>query len=421
LMANTNSYRKTVMKNGLRVLSERMPSIRSISLGVWIDVGSRYETPSQNGVSHLIEHMMFKGTKRRSAKQVASSLESIGGALNAFTSREQTCYTARILDEHLSIAVDVLADISGNSILSPMNLKREKLVVCEEIKESIDNPSDHIHDIFAEAFWGSHALGQPILGTIEPLTKMPRSRILKYISDNYKNGSIVIAASGAVSHDKLVRLVRKHFHYPDGQREDALEACRNRVPAIKVESTDSDQVHICVGHPGLAFADQDKYTALVLCMYLGGGMSSVLFQKIREERGLAYTVYTYNDFYSDGGIFCTYAATDRTHLEKAFEIIMAEYKRIKNKQIVSTRLDKVKQQLKGQLMLGLEATSSRMSRLARQELMYGEAIPLSKTLKDIDNVTPSAVRNLANRLLDNSQIAVAVLGPADKRIFEGLS
>lgn len=418
--ADSGLYKKTVLKNGLRVLTEKMPSVRSISMGVWIDIGSRNESKSMNGASHLIEHMLFKGTKKRTAKQIASSLESIGGGLNAFTSKEQTCYTARILDEHLDIAIDVLSDITCNATLTPVNLKREKKVICEEILESEETPSDHIHDIFAESYWGDHPLGRSILGPAENITNMPRAKIVNYIKENYQSNSIVIAAAGNVSHAKLVKLVKEKFNFPSGNKPEYTKAKRTKLNDVMIENTKNNQIHICLGHPGVDYSDKNKMAALAVHVYLGGGMSSVLFQKIREEKGLAYTVYTYLDMYRDAGLFGTYLATDKTNLEQALAITLKELDKVKKKKISASKLDLVKAQLKGHLTLGMESTSSRMSRLARTELMAEEYHTLKHTLKTIDKVTPSIFLEMVNKIFDNSQMALAVLGPADSEVIKNV-
>lgn len=413
-------YQKTTLKNGLRVITEKIPSVRSITLGVWADVGSRNETSEENGITHLIEHIVFKGTKKRSAKDIASSLESIGGILNAFTSREQTCYIARILDEHLEEAVDVLSDITCNATLTPVNIQREKKVVCEEIKETKETPAEHIHDIFATTFWGSHPLGQPILGQMDNIIQVPRLKIVNYIKQNYKTASIVIAASGSVSHRKLVDLVKKKFHFPDGIAAKYQKAARTVNRNIIFKSNKNKQVHLCLGYPGIEYASKEKMTALVLSSYLGGGMSSILFQKIREEKGLAYTVYTYLDFYRDAGIFGAYLATDKNNLKQSVKIVLEELQKIKKKRLSKDKLDKVKAQLKGNLTLGMESTSNRMNRLARYELMMGSYYSLKQTLVAIDRVTPADVLQLANRIFDKSQIAISVLGPAEKNVLDNV-
>ena len=409
------------MKNGLRVISERVPSVRSISLGIWVDIGSRHEHLEESGLSHFIEHMVFKGTRRRSAKQIAASLESIGGSLNGFTSREQTCYTARVLDEHLEDAVDVLADMTCHATMTPANMNKERLVICEEIKDSLDTPSDHIHDLFARTFWGEHPLGRPIMGSQETIMNMTRSRLLSYRERNYCAGSVVIAVSGAISHNKLVRLVKERFSFPDGEARPAEKPWRTSDRNISVVDNDTSQTHFCIGFPGVSFTSADRLPVLALSTYLGGGMSSTLFQKIREQRGLAYQVYTYHDIFRDGGIFGAYLGTDRTHLKEAFDVIMKEFRTSRKKKQSSAVLNKVKAQLKGHLTLGLESTSARMSRLARQELLTGTYQPIKQTLREIDRISPSSILDVANRIFDESRMAIAVLGPADKHIFDGVA
>lgn len=412
------AYQKTVLKNGLRVITERRPSVHSISLGVWIDVGSRHESPAENGITHLIEHMVFKGTKRRSAKQIAASLESIGGMLNAFTSREQTCYNARIIDDHLVDAVDVLADISCHASLTPVNLKREKLVICEEIKEANETPSDLIHDIFAQAFWDGQALGQPILGSIKNVMRMTRARVTNYIKQHYRSESIVIAAAGNIAHDRLVKLVRKNFHFEKGVATGAKPSTMVDRARVKHEPSDAGQTHFCIGYPGVSYHDRDKLAALVLTTYLGGGMSSVLFQKIREDCGLAYSVFAFHDAYRDAGVFGIYMATDKNRLGQAYNIVRKELRRVSTRRMSSTRLDQIKNQMRGQFSLSLESTASRMSRLARNELMLGKHVTIAQTLKSIDRLRASDILAVANRILVDSGSAIATLGPVNSQVFD---
>ncbi len=412
--SDSNLYRKTVLSNGLRVVTEKIPSVRSITLGVWMDVGSRNETKDENGVSHLIEHMLFKGTKKRTSKDIAASLESIGGSINAFTSKEQTCYLARILDEHLVEAVDVLADITCNATLTPANLKREKKVVCEEIVESYETPSDRIHEIFAQTYWGDNSIGRPILGELDNITVMPRAKLVKYIKNNYRAESVVIAASGSISHNKLVKLVKEKFDFADGRATQFEHASREKEQSVQITTNDNNQIHICLGYPGVNYTSKDKLTALAMHVSLGGGMSSTLFQKIREEKGLAYTVFTYLDIYRDAGVFGAYLATDKKNLQAAVDISLKQIENLKKKRLTEDALDKVKAQLKGQLTLGMESTSARMNRLARNEIMLGTYNPMRKTLKDIDKITTSDILALSNSLFDRSKLALAVLGPVGK-------
>lgn len=413
-----SAFHKTTLANGLRVITETLPAVRSVSLGVWIDVGSRNESDIENGVSHLIEHMVFKGTRRRSARQIASSLESLGGSLNGWTSREQTCYTARVLDEYLPEAVDVLADIACNPSMTAHNLSREKTVIIEEIKESLDNPVDKLFDEFARTYWGTHPLGNPIMGSEKTIGSMSRRRMLDYYRRNYQAGSVVIAASGAVSHRKLVNLAREKFSFVPGESPkapDARRAVQRRVDVIRDKGS---QTHVCIGYTGVPYGSLDRMPITALATHLGGGMSSVLFQKIREERGLAYSVYTFHDFYRDSGILGTYLATDGRYLSKAMEIIRREVAKVRRNRLSKMRLDQVKAQLKGQIILGMESTYNRMSRIARLELMYGRYVSIKDTLKAIDEVTSSDILRVADRVFDNGNMAVTVLGPVRKDVLK---
>lgn len=418
VLSDGSVYQKTTLQNGLRVVTEKIPSARSISLGVWIDVGARNESPGENGVTHMIEHMLFKGTKNRTAFELSSEIENLGGSLNAFTSREQTCYLARVMYEHVDTAVDVLADLSQNATLTPSNLAKEKKVICEEIKESLENPSEHVYDLFARAFWGNHPLGQPILGSIETVSNMPRTHLIDYMRRNYKNSSVVIAASGAISHDKLVRLAKAKFNFKKGTAETGPAAKRSEERSISVNPDGVNQTHVCIGFPGVKYADPERTAAVAIASYLGGGMSSVLFQKIREEKGLAYSVYTYHDTYRDAGIFGAYLATDAKGMEQAIAIIVKECYKLKKTKLGKIQLDQIKAQLKGNLTLGMESTSARMNRLARQELVLGEYRSVDDTIKEIEKLTAGDLLRMANRIFDISKVAVAVKGPGDKKALE---
>ena len=411
------NFQKTVLPNGLRVISETIPSVRSISLGVWVEVGSRFEPVEFNGMSHFIEHMVFKGTKRRNAAQIASSLEEIGGNLNAFTSREHTCYTARVLDEFLPDALDVLADLTCHATFTPSNMNKERQVIGEEIKESLDNPSDHVHDLFAKAYWGDHPLGRPILGPKTNIDRITRQEMVSYVRNHYRAESIVVAASGSLTHKKLVSLVKEKFSFPDGRAPQAAAPKRSHPRSVEVTTNDNSQVHLTLAFPGLQYRSTDRIPALLLNAYLGGGMSSVLFQKIREDKGLAYSVYTYHDFLKDTGVFGAYVGTDKDHVVQALDILRKETARMKKKPLTPAQLSKIKAQIKGNLTLGLESTSSRMNRIARLELMLGSFQTIPQTLREIDRVTSKQIQELANRMFDDKQLAIAVLGPVQPSTF----
>ncbi|MEA1979870.1 MAG: pitrilysin family protein [candidate division Zixibacteria bacterium] len=410
----SGDIRKTTLRNGLRVITETIPSVRSVSMGVWVDVGSRHETDNVKGVSHLIEHMVFKGTKRRTAKQIASDLESIGGNLNAFTSREQTCFTARVLDEYIETALDVLSDITCHATMTPTNIKREKMVIIEEIKESVDNPSDQIHDIFAKTYWDDDPLGTPIMGSVESIKNMSRKNIVNYLKSNYRTGSIVIVATGAIKHDKFLKKVKKYFSFESGKAIEVMPPTRNETKKKIIEQIDNNQTHLAIGFPGISYSDKNRMASIALSTYLGGGMSSVLFQKIREQKGLAYSVFAFNDVYRDTGIFGAYLGTDRNNLKLALDILLKECLRMKKNRLTNSKLDLIKAQIKGQITLGLESTTSRMLRLGRQELMMGRLVTLPQTLELIDQITSSDILELSNRIFDLSRMTVAVLGPVEK-------
>lgn len=413
-------YKKTELKNGLRIVTESFPAVRSVSLGVWIDVGSRNESSAENGLSHFIEHMLFKGTRKRDARELAAALEELGGGLNGFTSREQTCFYARCLDEHLPVAVDVLADLACNSKLSAVHVQREKQVVNEEIKEALDTPSDRIHDLFARTYWGNHPLGQPIMGSMENINGLTRARTIDFMKRHYRSGSIVIAACGAITHEQVVRLTKKSFNFPEGNAEEAVRAERTNERQILLEADNNKQAHFCIGFPAPKYDDASKMTTLALSSHLGGGMSSVLFQKIREERGLAYTVYSFNDFYRDSGVFGVYLGTDGKRIRQACELVLRELRRMKKTKLDSSQLRKLKSQMKGHLVLSQESTNSRMNRLARQELMTGKYRTLEEMIQDIDKVTANGIAEMAERVFDESKAAVTVLGSVPKGVFDGV-
>jgi len=414
------TYNKTVLRNGLRVITEKVPSARSISIGVWVDVGSRDEEPRESGISHFIEHMVFKGTKTRSAKNIASWLESLGGGLNAFTSREQTCFYALVLDEHLEQAVDILADITMNATMNPVNIEKEKLVVIEEIHEVEENPSDYIHDIFSEYFWRGQAIGRPILGTEKIIKSLNRKDIFNYLDEHYQAGRIVISAAGNISHRKLVNLVREKFGYPkgNGARGEAAVVPKNKD--IRFIKRQNQQNHVCIGFPGIPFDHPERYPMLGLYTYLGSGMSSVLFQKIREEKGMAYTIYTFADFYRDTGLFGVYFASDKRHLSKAIETILKELKKIKRYKLPESKLDKVKAQIKGNLTLSLESTSGRMIRLGRQELLSGEYCSLSEALDRIDKIKSSEINDIARQIFKSEGLTITSLGPGSGKDIQNI-
>ncbi len=409
-MKATTEYHKTILSSGLRVITEQVPSARSVAFGVWIDAGSRDEARDENGITHFIEHMLFKGTKTRNPREIASSLESLGGSLNAFTSREQTCFHAVVLDEHITQAVEIIADILMNSTLGPINLEREKLVVMEEIREVDETPSDLIHDLFSNCYWRGQPLGWPIMGSIKNIKQMTRPRLVQHIKKHYRAGRIVISAAGNISHRKLLNLVKSRFDFPPGDDGRGMAAGQPENFLMKFYKNKGSQTHLCIGFPGVGFSSPERNAMLALHAYLGSGMSSVLFQKIREEKGIAYTVYTFPDFYRDNGLLGIYLAAERKKVPVAMDIVIRELKKVKRERLSVDKLSRVKEQIKGNITLSMESTMSRMSRLARQEIMMGRRVSLDESLRAVDRIMANDIIELARRILVHNAMTVTSLG-----------
>ena len=415
-------YKKTILKNGIRVVTERIGYVRSVAIGVWIDVGSRDEGSDERGVSHLIEHMLFKGTKKRTAKEIASSLESVGGALNAFTGREQTCYFARVLDEHLKVAIDVLADILKNSLLNPSDLKREKTVILSEIKDLEDSPADLAHDLLMNNMWQGHPLGRSIMGDAESILGMTRNKLIDFIERNYVSPRVVIASSGNLSHQDLVKMIEEKFQFNQTDAipqvsQSTLEADQKKA----VVNRKTAQTHVSLGVPIFPYKDRRRYAALILTNILGGGMSSRLFQSIREKLGLAYNVYSFVDFFEDTGVFGIYLGTHKKNTVRAIDLILKELKRIKRDSLTRQELSHAKYQLNGNLMLSLENTSNRMSRLARHELLLNKYVDLDETINSINKVKGKEVIEVADELFNPDKLSAVILGPVGKRVVNQIN
>jgi len=408
-------YKKTVLENGIRVVTERIDYVRSISIGVWVDVGSRDEKRDEAGVSHFIEHMLFKGTKKRTAKQIASSLESVGGSLNAFTGREHTCYFARALDEHTDIALDVLSDILKNPLFSPYHLEKERQVIISEIKELEDSPADLVHDLLMSAMWKANPLGKPIIGNAESVLRLSRSKLVDFMKRYYISPRVVIAASGNLKHKDLIRKIRREFKFcsdslPNQENQVSQPAEPNRIVAKKKTA----QTHICMGVPTFSYQDKRRYAALVLSNILGGGMSSRLFQSIREKLGLAYNVYTFLDFFEDAGVFGISMGTHKKNTVRVIELVLKEIRKLKKDSLTSKELSHAKYQLKGNLLLALESTSNRMNRLARYELLLHDYVDLDQTINSINKIKAQDVIEVAYEFFGSNKLSAAVIGPVGK-------
>ena len=410
-------YKKSVFPNGLRVITEAIPHVRSVSLGLWLNVGSRDESDADAGVSHFIEHMAFKGTKNRNAREIASTLESVGGVLNAFTSHEQTCLYAKILDQHLRLAIELLFDLINNSLFETAEIEKEKKVILEEIKDVDDSPGDLVHEKFAHVFFGSHPLGRSILGTKTSVKNITRAAILRHLNSFYRPDRSVIVASGNLEHSYLVELVNNHFNSQafeksNNNRKKPLYASRRKIFQRK-----TSQTHVCLGIPAKDFNDPTRSAVILLNAMLGGGMSSRLFQQLREQLGFVYNIFSYLDFFQDTSILGIYFGTDKRNVKKALSAIVKELNRLKDENLSKDDLGKIKEQLKGNLMLGLENTSSRMNRLARNEFLAGRYFSLDETVASIDAVKPDEIIDVARELFIIDNFTAVTLGPADPGIY----
>jgi predicted Zn-dependent peptidase len=404
-------YNRQVLPNGMVVLTERMPAVKSASIGVWVKVGSRDESPEVAGVSHFIEHMLFKGTERRSAQEIARAIDAVGGTLDAFTSRESTCFYAKVLGEHLPLAVDILADTFLNSRLARDDIDRERQVVLQEIKMVEDTPDDLVHDLFAEAIWGDHPVARPILGQKEIVLRLSQSDVRRHMDRFYRPDRTIIAAAGDVEHDRLVDLVSRAFDGFDGQSIHLDPPAPVSMPAVRVEERDTAQLHLCLGMDGLSHAHEDRYAISLLNAMLGGSMSSRLFQEVRENRGLAYSIYSYQASYRDCGLLVVYAGTSPESSSQVVDLIRAECARLRDEPVDPIDLQQAKDQLKGNLLLGLEGTSSRMTRLAKMEIYFQRNHELDEIIAGIEGVSADQFQALAERILRDEAFAITSIGP----------
>ena len=403
--------KETVLESGTRIVTESIPEFRSCTLGAWVSTGSRYESEEDAGLAHFLEHLLFKGTKTRSAYDIAKEMDSIGGQLNAFTDKETTCFYARVLDQHIGRAADILFDMLKNSLLDPAEVEREKGVIIEEIKMFEDSPDDQSLHRFQRSIWGTHPLGRPVIGYKEVVEKMTSERLSAYLRDRYGAANLMVAAAGRVEHDAFVAKVSEALEdYPTGD----FNGQRGQPKAVKqdlVFQKDCEQTYLCYGGPGLSAVDPRRYSFLVLDAVLGGSMSSRLFQEIREARGLAYSVGTFLHSYLDCGAFGIYAGTGSQSLEELLEVADGILKDTISNGLSSEELARSKELLKGNLALGLESTSSRMLRMARSHLVHGRMIEVEEVIRAVERTTHQEVRELAAEFLDPSGFSLSVLGP----------
>jgi predicted Zn-dependent peptidase len=402
-----------VGNNGLRIVFEPNNTVRSVSIGIWIGTGSRFESKQENGVSHFLEHMFFKGTKSRNAQQIAESFDSIGGHVNAFTSKEYTCYYAKVLDTHATHAVDVLADMYFNSLFDKNELKKEKGVVLEEIKMYEDTPDDIVHDLLSKASYGEHPLGYPILGTEETLDSLSSESLIKYMDQYYNAENVVISICGNVD-EKFVSYVEKVFSpMKQGSGIDKSLTKPDFKSEIIARKKETEQAHLCIGFEGFPLHAEEIYSLILLNNTLGGSMSSRLFQEIRENRGLAYSVFSYHSAFHDTGMLTIYAGTAQRQLDELYEVLMDTVGKIREEGMTEKELKNGKEQLKGSLMLGLESTNSRMSRNGKNELLLGRHRSLDEIIEEIDKVDLNKVKETGERIF-SKEYSLTLISPEGK-------
>jgi predicted Zn-dependent peptidase len=404
--------KKFTCSNGVRIVLENIPTVRSVAIGVWIGTGSRNETKENNGVSHFLEHMFFKGTKNRSAREIAESFDSIGGQVNAFTSKEYTCYYAKVLDEHANYALEVLADMYFNSTFDEEELKKEKNVVFEEIKMYEDTPDDIVHDLLSRASYKEHSLGYPILGTEETLNTFNGDSLRQYMKETYIPENVVISVAGNID-EAFIKVVEQYF----GSFEPGKGSLETSEPTFFTDKIsrkkETEQAHLCLGYKGLPVGNEHIYSLIVLNNVLGGSMSSRLFQEVREQRGLAYSVYSYHSSYKDSGMLTIYGGTGSQQLNTLYETIQQTLSTLMDKGITAKELKNSKEQIKGNLMLSLESTNSRMSRNGKNELVLKRHRTLDEILENIEEVTEQSVNQLGRSIFD-SEVAVSLVSPDGK-------
>jgi predicted Zn-dependent peptidase len=407
-------YRKDTLSNGIRVVSETLPKSRSVSIGVWVKVGSRHEPQEIGGISHFIEHLFFKGTEKRTAKDIAIEMDSLGGEMNAFTSQETTTYYAKVVDEHLPVAVDILSDILLGSKFDPIEMEKERKVILEEIKGVEDTPDDYIHEFFTNTVWPDNPLGRPILGTKETIKALKHEDIISYIDRYYSPKEIVISVAGNFEHARLIELLNTSF----GRLSRAGIPKKEETPefshSVAVRKKQLEQVQVCIGCRGMNYTHEDRYVISALNTVLGNSMSSRLFQEVREQNALAYSIYSYVTSYRDTGLLTVYAGTDPTNTLEVLRLVTRELKKIKDEGITQAEEMRVKNQIKGALVLSLESSNSHMSRLARQEMYFGKYISIDDIIKGVEKVTSEQVQLLAQQLFTRENISLAILGPLSR-------
>ncbi len=405
-------YQKTTLPSGIRIISEKVPSVRSVSVGVWIHAGSRDEDASDSGMCHFIEHMVFKGTRTRRMHQIAQRMESVGGYLNAFTTKEYTCFYSRALDEHLGRAIETVCDLVSGPTFPEKDLEKEKDVVVEEMKMYADSPEDYAFDLLEKSLFSDHPLGRPIIGTEESVRSFDRNRLVGFLDEHYTPDRIVVAVSGNAEHDRVVTHVARAFRDFDRKPGPRIEV---PIGTYRAEETSRkrpiQQAHLLLGRRAFNVHHKDRVSLSVLNTLLGGGMSSLLNQNIREKYGFCYNIYSFANMYSDTGDFGVYMGTDEKNLDRARQLLFRELKKLVHLQITPRKLKQIKNQVKGSIMLGLEGMGSRMMRIGRQELYYNRFFSMDEIVASIDAVTAEELQSVAGELFDREAFSIVALRP----------
>lgn len=421
-----DSIKKSVLGNGVRVLTRHIPHVRTVSMGIWVTVGARDEEAHESGLSHFIEHMLFKGTRTRSAYQIAKEFDAIGGHTNAFTSTEYTCYHARALDSHLETMVDLLCDILLNSEFSAREIENERPVILSEVNMLEDNPEEHVHTLLEENYWEGHALGRSILGSPENIKGFNTRNVKSFFKRHYRPERIVISAAGNIDHERFLALVGPAFEslkpgQPFPERTQPKENVHTRL-----YTKDLEQVHLCLGTKGLPLKDPARFSCCLLNTILGGNMSSRLFQEIREKRGLAYSVYSFTSFNMDAGLFGIYTGVAPEHVIQSIALILEQLDTLCQKNILDSELHDAKEYTKGNILLSSESTESQMVRMAQNEIHFGRFIPIQETIEQIQAVNVDDIHTLAKHLFKTQRPSLTLIGPIDQqaeldRLFDGFS
>lgn len=406
--------RKTVLDNGLRVLTQEIPQVHSVSIGLWVDSGSSSEPKEQAGLSHFIEHLLFKGTATRSAKQIALEIERVGGMLNAFTGREFTCFYIRVLHSDLPLAMEILSDIFYNPLFDGTEMEKERAVILQEIKMVEDTPDDLVHDLLHQNLWGDNSFGMPIAGTSDTVKAIRREQVVDFFKTYYRPRRVILSVAGRLDGNAVLRMARKKFSRPVNGR--SAEPVVPIVPpyrkTLRTHERDLEQIHVCLAFPAFAEKDERRYPLSLLNTYLGGGMSSQLFQEVREKRGLVYSIYSYASLYREVGYVGVYAGVGKEGLRECVDVTRAELGRVRKGEFESGSLERIKTQIKGQLLLGMESTFNIMQKLAKDEFLHGRSVPLEEVVANFEAVKVDDVVRMADDIYSEKNLSLTLLGPA---------